>query len=55
MRLTDLPFWIDEQGAFEDSQNPNCLYNYWMEDDQLVWLTGAYLIGIVSYSNSFKL
>ena len=43
IRLTDLPYWIDESGAFDPLDS--CSYDYWTEDDQLSWLSGGYLVG----------
>ena len=43
IRLTDLPYWIDESGSFDPLDS--CSYDYWTEDDQLSWLSGGYLVG----------
>jgi hypothetical protein len=45
IRLTDLPFWIDESGSFEGNPTKNCSFDYWSEDNQLNWLTSGYLVG----------
>ena len=45
IRLNELPFWIDESGSFDEIQANNCTFDYWTEDSQISWLTGAYLSG----------
>ncbi len=36
IRLSELPFWIDEAGSFDEIHSNNCTFDYWTEESQFM-------------------